>query len=111
TVMLHPLVEEPQVVGADLMTKAARAAVKHHTDLAGLIDVEGTRRLAVVHALGMDHLDLQVVVARAERAQLVHAARAGSRAHVRGIRAVEAASSLAAVQIRRPAEPMGHAPA
>src|SRR5215468_9989017 len=76
-----------------------------------MIYFQRTRSLAVVYALRTDHLDLQVVVARAERPELIHAASPSSRAHVRRIRAVETASPLAAVEILRPAEPLGHAPA
>jgi hypothetical protein len=71
----HDLVEGPQVVGADLMPEAPRAAMEHHQHLARARDPERARHASVVDAVGRHHLHFQIMVAGAQRAELVQAPR------------------------------------
>ena len=50
------------------MTKPAAAAVNHHQHLAGVVDAHDTGAVFVVNFL--HNLDLCVVIARSQRAQL-----------------------------------------
>src|SRR5581483_236693 len=53
-----------------LVSEPAAAAVEHHGDLIRPRDPEPRRERAIDDVLGPRHLDLEVVVARAERADL-----------------------------------------
>ena len=61
----------PDVVGADLVAQAARAAVDHHADLPGAQPERGGDGLVVDL---VDGLHLEEVVAGAEAAHLAEAA-------------------------------------
>src|SRR5690606_12760547 len=87
-----------QVLGADLMAEAARAAMDRREDRS-LGKAESGRDI-VVEDFG-DVLDLEVVVARAERAHLVALARACALRDVLRGRAGHSAAFLDALEIRR----------
>ena len=86
------------------MAEAARAAVEHDEDLAGAVDAEHARHALVVDGARSHHLDLEVVVAGAERAELLHPALAGRCALTCfGIGAGQAAAALDVRQVLGPA--------
>ena len=76
----HRAQEDVEVVRRNLVSEAAAAAVEHHDHLLRHVETEAARERRVDDALRPQHLDLQVVVAGAERADLPAArARAPSR--------------------------------
>ena len=107
----HHLIEAPDIVGRDLMAEAPRSAMEHHTHLPRRADPERPGRHRIVDALGPYHLDLEVVVARAQRPELVHAARHRAGAHLRGIGPRQAAAPFHVVEVLGPAITLGHTPA
>ena len=83
-----------QIIGRDLMAESATPAVKHDDDLLGSIEAERAREARIVDAVGVQYLDLEVVVAGAERAELPIAALDGPLTHAVGICQLEAAAGL-----------------
>src|SRR5437879_12014559 len=93
------------------MPKATAAAVKHHHDLIWHGDAKALRQGVVHDVLAACHLDLQIVVARAQGADLVEAALDGSVADLRGVGADNAAGLFGALQVLLPAITDRDAPA
>ncbi len=112
-VLVDDLLKAGHVVGADLMAKAARAAVNLGHDLAG--EEAHRRRGRLVEDL-IDDIDFDEVVARAQRAQLVARPLIGPGADLVRVGAVDAAVLLGALQVhlrgvaalQRPARPLAH---
>ena len=94
----------PQELGADLMAEAARPAMDGHHDLV-LFEAKASCGF-LVEDLG-DRLDLEVVIAGAERAHLAPLAFLGAIGDVAGLRARHLPAFLDAVEIARlaPAAP------
>src|SRR5687768_9561856 len=83
-------------VGADLMPEPPRAGVDHHRDLTEP-DAERARSRLVMDLV--DHLDLEEVIAGAERAELTSPSLAGPLGHGRGIRAGNASVGLEPLEV------------
>jgi hypothetical protein len=81
-VLRHRREHRSDVVRADLVPEAARAAVDHHADLI-TTEAERCRCAIVVHVL--DELNLEEVVARPEASDLTESPRERAVAHVRRI--------------------------
>ena len=107
----HDLQKGLQVVGGHLVAEAAAAAVEHDHDLVGDRDAEGPGGRRVEDVLRPGHLDLAVVVAGAEGADLVVAALDGLVAAGVGIGPREAAPLLGQLQVLRQRVAVLHAPA
>jgi hypothetical protein len=73
--------------------------VEHHHHLLGRSRPKARARSGVEDAVGVEHLDLEVVVARAQGPDLPAAALDGAFAHALGVRAGEAAAGLRAREI------------
>lgn len=99
-VPLHGLLHLDQGVGSDLVAEATAARVNHHHHLALLLDAHlGGAPLVVdfVH-----HLDLGVVIAGTQSAQLGQPSLLGPHAHLGGIGVQHAAVLLAMLLVLRP---------
>ena len=87
------------------MPEAAAAAVKHHHDLVRNRDPKFFRELLVAHVLRPRDLHFQIMIAAAERADLVVAALNCALADFRCVGAGDAAVLLGKFKILLPAEP------
>ncbi len=90
-VAAHRRSHQTDVVGADLVTEAARARVDQHGHHLRC-EPEGSGRLGVEH--GVHPLELDEVVARADRAELARAAQTRALGHRGRVGAGEAALGL-----------------
>ena len=112
-VLVDGLLEAGDVVGADLVAEAARAAVNLGHDLAG--EEAHRRRGRLVEHL-IDDVNLDEVVARAQRTQLVARPLIGPGADLVWVGAVDAAVLFGALQVhlggvaalQRPARALAH---
>src|SRR5439155_22578606 len=96
---LHRVEEDFWVVRRHLVAEAAAPAVEHDDHLIRPRDPEPGREVGIGDTLGTRHLDLQIVVARAERAELISAALERARAHPRDVGTGEAAALLRPVEV------------
>ena len=103
----HGPVHRREVVGADLVAEPARPAVDEDRHLA-TAQPERAGRPGVVDLV--HRLDLQEVVARAKRAELVGAAVAGPRRDGGRVGAGERAALLGPLEVFGPAVAAGHRP-
>src|SRR5512132_175791 len=86
------------------MSEAAAAAVKHHHDLVWNGDAEFFRELLVARVLWPRDLDFQVMIAAAERADLVVAPLHCVLADFRCVGACDATAFLGKLEIFLPAQ-------
>ena len=93
------------------MAEAARAAVEHHEHLPGPVDAQGLPRTGIVEPAGGHDLDFEVMVARAERPELIRSSRDRAVAHMGGVRARQAPAAFHSIQILRPSIPARDTPA
>ena len=100
-----------EIIGRDLVTEAATAAVKHHHDLVRNRDAESSCELLVAHIFGPNDLHFQIMVPAAERADLVVAAINCALADFFCIRAGDTAVFLGEFEVLLPAVILFDAPA
>src|SRR5215475_3053207 len=93
------------------MSEAAAAAVEHHHDLVRNRDSEFFREPIVAHVLWSGDLHFQIMIAAAERADLIVAALDRSLADFRCIGACDATVLLGKLQVLLPAQIALDAPA
>ena len=72
--VFHDFQEDLQIVGGHLVPEPAAAAMKHHDDLVRLRDPELRGQFFVKNVLGLGDLDLQIMISRSQRAELVEPA-------------------------------------
>ena len=104
----HDLQEQLQVIGRHLMAEAAAAAVEHDHHLVGDTDAEGPGEMRVEDVFRPGHLDLQVMVARAQGADLLVAPLHRPVADLAAVGAGDAAALLGRQQILRQAVTPGN---
>src|SRR3989337_90817 len=107
----HDLEEGLEIVRGDLVAEAAAATVEHDHDLIRNRNAETFRQLRVEHVFRSRHLDLQIVITGAERADLFVAALHRFGADLRGVGPTDATLLLRSLEILWPAIAVVDAPA
>ena len=97
--------------GPHLVAESARTAVEHDQHLSRPLDAKRPGHGGVVHTFGRHHLDLEVVVPRAQGAELLAPAGHGPGAHLCRIGSGQTTAALGGLEILRPPVAMPHAPA
>src|SRR5512146_1326311 len=96
------------MIGADLLTQTARSAVEEDDDLADRVDAHHARRVRIEDLV--DGLDLEEVIAGAERSELRTTAVTRGARHPRRIRAGRGAVLLGELEILVPPAADLHGP-
>src|SRR6267143_5356609 len=84
------------------MAEAPAAAVDHHDDLVFVDEPEVLRQSGVEEPRGVDDLDLAVMVARTQGAELAYASARGLLADLGWVRALDESSLLDLLHVVRP---------
>ena len=107
----HHFQEFLQIIGRDLVSESATAAVKHHHDLVRNGDPEFFCKLFVAHVLRSRDLHLEIMITAAEGADLIVAALNRAVADFRCVRASDATVLLGEFEVFLPAEIVFNTPA